>query len=177
MNPIQSKNEDADLTAGLVQAMKNIFGDDSRRINHALTVLKHALKIAEKERNADPGIVIAAAILHDIGIPEAERKYGSSAGVFQEKEGPAIAEPILREIGMDQESIEHVLKIIANHHTARAVDTPEFRVLWDADWLVNMPDEYPDLDKDGIRRKIERIFRTGTGKKEAYKIFVEREVS
>lgn len=177
MIPTQSKNKDADLTSRLIQAMKKIFGEDARRIDHALNVLKHAREIAENERNADFDVVVAAAILHDIGIHKAERKYGSSSGVYQEKEGPAIAESILREIAMDDESIKHVIRIIANHHSARGIDTPEFRVLWDADWLVNIPDEYPDMDKDAIRRRIEKIFRTETGKKKAYEMFVEAEAS
>jgi hypothetical protein len=172
----KSKDTYAELTGHLVSAMKKVFGGDTKRISHALNVLKHARTIAGKERNVDTAIVIAAAVLHDIGIHAAERKYGSSAGVYQEKEGPAIAEPILREIGMDKKSSEHVLRIIANHHNAKDIDTLEFRVLWDADWLVNMPDEYPDMDRDVIRRRIDKIFRTETGKEEAHEMFLEREV-
>lgn len=37
----------------------------------------------------------SAALLHDIGIKESERKYHSSAGHYQEIEGPAIAKCLL----------------------------------------------------------------------------------
>jgi len=38
--------------------------------------------------------VIPASILHDVGIKAAEEKHGSSAGHFQELEGPEIARKI-----------------------------------------------------------------------------------
>ncbi len=160
------------LTEKLIAAMKKVFGADQKRITHALSVLERAEEIMRRE-GGDPKVILASAILHDIGIQEAERKHGGSAGVYQEMEGPAIAEPILKEAGLDKDTIEHVLKIIANHHSAKDVDTLEFRVLWDADWLVNVPDEYPDADKETLERKIEKIFKTGAGKALAYKTFLE----
>ena len=156
----------------LITAMKEVFGDDARRINHALAVLNHARQIMKEEQNVDSGVVVAAAVLHDIGIHEAEKKYGSSAGAYQEKEGPPIAEPIMKKIGMGEERVEHVKKIIANHHSARDIDTREFRILWDSDWLVNIPDEYPDMDKATLTRKIEKIFKTEAGKRMAYEMFI-----
>jgi HD superfamily phosphodiesterase len=170
------KNENV-LVDRLVAAMKEVFGNDTRRINHALAVLNHAREIMEKEQSVDSDVVVAAAVLHDIGILEAERKYGSSAGVYQEKEGPPIAEPIMKKMGMDEKRVEHVKKIIANHHSARDIDTREFRILWDSDWLVNIPDEYPGIDKEQLTKKIEKIFRTRAGKQKAYELFLRGRAS
>jgi HD superfamily phosphodiesterase len=153
--------------------MKLTFGDDKKRISHALLVLEAAQDILRHE-SAEPRVVLPAAVLHDIGIQAAERKHGSNAGVYQEMEGPAIAEPIMLEVNLDRESIDHVLKIIANHHSARDIDTIEFRILWDADWLINLRDEYPDLQGEGLVKKIEKIFKTATGKKMAYERFVNQ---
>ena len=75
----------------LIQKMKDVFGDDQKRINHALAVLKYAEQIHAVE-GGDAAVVTAAAILHDIGIHQAEQKYGSTAGKYQEIEGPPIAE-------------------------------------------------------------------------------------
>ncbi len=160
------------LVDELIAAMKKVFGDDEKRVGHALFVLNQAKEII-KEEEADPEVVLAAAILHDIGIHEAERKHGSSAGIYQEMEGPAIAKPIMEEISLDKESIKHVLKIIANHHSAKDIDTPGFRILWDADWIVNTPDLWPKADKGLLTEKIEKIFKTEAGKKKAYQLFVE----
>jgi hypothetical protein len=149
-----------ELVTALTTAMRTVFGEDSRRIRHALAVLEYACEIMDRERSVDCDVVVAAAILHDIGIQEAERKHGSSAGVYQEQEGPRIAEPIMRKLDMHEEAIEHV------------IDTTEFRILWDADWLVNMPEEYPDLTGASMSRKIQKIFRTKAGREKAHELFL-----
>ena len=78
------------MCENLINEMESIFGDDQKRIMHALLVLNYAEKI-QAATGGDPLVVRAAAILHDIGIHEAEKKHGSAAGKYQEIEGPAIA--------------------------------------------------------------------------------------
>jgi HD superfamily phosphohydrolase YqeK/ribosomal protein S27E len=177
----ENENE-VSLTDQLIERMKKVFGDDRKRITHALAVLEQAQKILRQEmasgsNSIDPKVVMAAAILHDIGIREAEKKHGSAAGVHQEMEGPAVAEPMMKELGLDDDTIEHVLKIIANHHSARNMDTTEFRVIWDADRLVNLPEEYPNLSKQHLAKKIDKIFKTDAGKKAAYEMYSEAKAS
>jgi HD superfamily phosphodiesterase len=158
----------------LIQKMKDVFGDDAKRINHALSVLRFAEKI-QAVYGGDPVVITAAAVLHDIGIHQAEKKYGSAAGKYQEIEGPPIAEPILRNSGFPLEKIEHVCRIIANHHTAGNIDTPEFRVIWDADWLVNIPDECDKMSKDKLKEFIGKIFKTNFGKQLAGEIYLQKD--
>jgi HD superfamily phosphodiesterase len=155
----------------LIQKMKDVFGSDLKRINHALAVLNFAEKIHYTE-GGDEEVITAAAILHDIGIQKAEQKYGSAAGKYQEIEGPPIAEPILINSGFPADKIDHVCKIIANHHTAKNIDTLEFRILWDADWLVNIPDECGKMSKDKLKNFIEKVFKTDTGKQLAKELYL-----
>jgi endogenous inhibitor of DNA gyrase (YacG/DUF329 family) len=154
----------------LVARMKDVFGPDEKRINHALRVLDYAEQINAAE-GGDPLVIKAAAILHDIGIKEAERKYGSVAGKYQEIEGPPIAEPILRECDLDPARIEHICRIIANHHSARDIDTPEFWVLWDADWLVNLQEDFANGDAQQRKEMIDKVLRTGKGRQLALELF------
>lgn len=162
--------DDSILCDNLVKEMKNIFADDQKRINHALSVLKYAEQLQAIE-SGDPLVIKAAAVLHDIGIPQAQIKHGSAAGKFQEIEGPAIAEKILAKYGVEAELIEHICKIIANHHSAKDIDTTEFRIIWDADWLINFPEEFPDANKEKAKEMLEKIFKTQQGRKLAYKLF------
>ena len=159
------------LVDRLIEEMKRVFGDDQKRISHALAVLERAQGLLREEK-ADPRVVLAAAVLHDIGIQEAERKHGSSAGVHQQQEGPPIAEPIMKKLGLDFDTIDHVCRIIADHHTAKEMDTPEFRILWDADWLVNLPDELPGLDRDALEGRIDKIFKTKAGRETARRLWI-----
>ncbi len=155
----------------LIDEMKQVFGEDRKRIDHTLSVLGYAEKIQQVE-GGDSLTVTAAAILHDIGIKEAYRKFDSSAGRYQEIAGPPIARRILEKHAIGTQTIDHICKIIANHHSAKDIDTPEFRIIWDADWLVNLPDEYPGLDGAKTEQKIKRIFKTETGRKLATELFV-----
>ncbi len=155
----------------LIDEMKKVFGEDQRRIEHALSVLNYAEQIQEAE-GGDPLVVKAAAILHDIGIHEAQRKYGSSAGKYQEIEGPPIAEKILKNYQLGDEVVEHMCKIIANHHSAKGIDTLEFRCVWDADWLVNIPEEYKDKNKEQLQAVINKVFKTSKGHEMALELFV-----
>ena len=155
----------------LVQDMRAVFGDDRRRIDHALAVLGYANRIRAVE-GGDPLVIQAAAVLHDIGIQEAERKHHSAAGRYQEIEGPPMADKILRNRRVDDERIAHVCRIIANHHSARDIDTLEFRVLWDADWLVNLPElSSEESPETGWEARIRRIFKTSTGRETALRLF------
>jgi HD superfamily phosphodiesterase len=164
-------SETTSLADALIQDMQRIFGDDQRRIDHALAVLGYANRIQAVE-GGDADVVRAAAILHDIGIREAERKYGSSAGRYQEIEGPPIAEPLLRARGLDEERIAHVCRIIANHHSARGIDTPEFRILWDADALVNLSEMFQGKGGGDRAATISKVFKTQTGREIALSLFV-----
>jgi putative nucleotidyltransferase with HDIG domain len=158
----------------LIDRMRKVFGHDRKRIEHALAVLNYAEQIQAAE-GGDPLVVKAAAILHDIGIQEAERKYNSSAGKYQEIEGPPIAKQILRNYELPDEVIEHICAIIANHHSAKDIDTLEFRCVWDADWLVNIPEEFPDVDKAKLQQIIDKVFKTETGRRIAVQTLLNPE--
>ncbi len=156
----------------LIDEMKNFFGRDTKRIQHALTVLDFAEKIQATE-GGDALVVSASAILHDIGIHEAECKYGSSADKYQEIEGPPIAEQILERNSIPTETIEHICRIVANHHSAKDIDTVEFRIIWDADNLVNLSEELKDVGKKQIQQIIDKVFKTNTGRMIAQKRLLE----
>ena len=181
----------ADQRDRLIDEMKAVFGDDQPRIDHAMGVLGFAEQILQGEKAGEAGgedsptqrggfpnpprydesIVIAAAILHDIGIRAAERIHGSGAGRYQEIEGPPIARAILEKLGVDAATTDAVCETIAHHHNGQ-IDTPEFSVIWDADWLVNLPGYHPDADHDELQAAITKIFRTATGKTIAEKLFL-----
>ena len=71
---------------------------DARRIQHFLKVHTYAALIGREEQ-LPPDVqerLEVAAILHDIGIHAAEKKYGSAAGKYQEIEGPALYGEVLQ---------------------------------------------------------------------------------
>ncbi|MBN2224918.1 MAG: HD domain-containing protein [Deltaproteobacteria bacterium] len=161
------------LREQLIAAMFEQFGDDKKRIDHALAVFSYADQIRNIEGGNTP-VVTAAALLHDIGIQEGERIYGSNAPRYQELLGPPIARRIMEDLSMDEATVQHVTRIVGSHHSAGDIDTIEFRIIWDADALVNLTDEGPPRSTDQWEKTIEKVFRTGAGKNLARRLFIRR---
>jgi hypothetical protein len=110
---------------------------------------------------AERRILLSAAILHDIGIREAERKYGCADGRYQETEGPAVARGLLEGLALKKQDQERVLFLVGNHHSYSKIDAPDFQILVEADFLVNI---YEDgMKKEAVQSVKEHIFKTRTG--------------
>ena len=155
----------------LLGKMEECFGDDRKRIEHSKKVLGFAERLLEKE-GGDWHIVVPASILHDIGIKEAERKYDSSAPCYQEKEGPPVAREMLLDAGFKREDTEEICQIIAHHHSPGKINTRNFKLVYDADWLVNLEEEGNLEEKIPLKELIERVFLTNSGKELARKLYV-----
>jgi hypothetical protein len=149
-------------------AMKRYFKRDFKRIGHAVRVARHAERIGKMER-ANLAVILSAAYLHDIGIPESERKYGSNAPEYQEREGPGIARSILAGLGAQETLIDAVCDIIGHHHHPRSDDGVEFKVVYDADRIANLEDRLKgeSIDRDRVSEIIEKSFLTENGKETA----------
>ena len=85
----------------IIREMKVVFKEIPFGIDHTLKVLQNAEDIMKGENIGDQEkeLICIVAILHDIGAVEAQKKYGSIDGVYQEKEGPAVAREILQKVG------------------------------------------------------------------------------
>jgi len=152
--------------------MKRYFKADFKRIGHATKVARHAERIGKMERG-NLAVILCAAYLHDIGIHEAERKHNSTAARYQEEEGPPIAREILEKLGAKEALIEEVCDIIGHHHHPREDDTLSFKVMYDADLIVNLEEAHKEKPKtnDELEDLIGKAFLTESGKKEARKVF------
>ena len=143
------------------------------RIQHFLKVHSFAKTIAVLEHLDEKTLFIteAAAIVHDIGIRLCLEKYGDGNGKLQEKEGPALAEQMLSELGFEKDVIERVSFLVGHHHTYTGIDGLDYQILVEADFLVNLyEDGRPDgaggfmPDKAAVETAYQRIFATETGK-------------
>ncbi|EGD47169.1 metal-dependent phosphohydrolase HD sub domain [Ruminiclostridium papyrosolvens DSM 2782] len=147
----------------ITKEMINYFNKDVKRINHALKVYSFCKTIGALEQLNDNELMIVnlSGILHDIGIKEAEKKYNSSAGPYQEKEGPAIAKEIMNKYDIDKNIIERVCYIIGHHHSYSKIDGLDFQILVEADFLVNIYED--EMDKNAITSVKNKYFKTKTG--------------
>lgn len=143
--------------------MVEYFGCDVQRINHALKVYGLASTICRCENLSEHDIEVAeiAAVLHDIGIPVSEKKYGSCIGKYQELEGPPIAQALLEKLGTEPDKIARVCYLIGNHHTYTKIDGFDFQILVEADFLVNIYED--EMDEKMVKSIKEKYFKTNTG--------------
>lgn len=134
-----------------------------RRIQHFIKVHSFAKTIGEGEGlDADTLYRLeVAALVHDIGILPAEEKYGSCDGKLQEQEGPAPAREMLSALSVAPDVIDRVCYLVAHHHTYENVDGIDYRILLEADALVNLyEDHVPDT---AVEAMLQNVFRTKTG--------------
>jgi putative nucleotidyltransferase with HDIG domain len=144
------------------------LGHDFKRIGHAANVARYAEQIVREEQG-NPAVVLCAAYLHDIGMREAEAKHGSGAAQHHEEEGPGVAREILTKLGAKEQIVEEVCDIIGHHHHAREEESVNFKVVYDADLIVNLEEEYKNrkIEKDKVIGIIDGSFLTETGKRVA----------
>ncbi|MCF6175410.1 MAG: HD domain-containing protein [Victivallaceae bacterium] len=128
------------LRTKLIRLLITYFDSDEQRIEHALQVLCHAERIMADYSDCDSDIVIASAILHDVGIKLSEEKHGFNNGKTQEECGPPVAAELLSSIGFPDEKTTIVKEIIGNHHSPSRYDYPELEILKAADLIVNKKD-------------------------------------
>jgi len=148
--------------------VKRYLKSDFKRIGHAGRVARYAEQIGKRE-GGNLAVILCAAYLHDIGIPEAERKYNSAAPEHQEKEGPPIARAILEKLRAKTPLIDEVCDIIGHHHHPKEDETLNFKVVYDADQIANLEEalKHTAMGKDRLQEKIEKRFLTQSGKKTA----------
>jgi len=154
--------------------MKMYFKTDFKRIGHAARVARYADKILEREKG-DPAVVLSAAYLHDIGIKEAEKKYQSTAARYQHLEGPPVARAILEKLDAAPGLTDEVCDIVGHHHNPRPGETANFKIVYDADLLVNLEERKSKqaIARNVLEKHIETRFLTESGKYLARSILLE----
>lgn len=153
-----------DITELTYRAIEYDKGDP-KRIQHFIKVHSFARLIGtgEKLSPQDMNILEAAAVLHDIGIHNCEKKYHSAAGKYQQTEGVPVAGDILLRMDVSERDIEKICFLIAHHHTYEGVNSVLWRILLEADLLVNAYED--NMSEAAVKTAAEKIFETESGKK------------
>ena len=136
-----------------------------KRIQHFLKVHAFAKLIAEMEGIDSETLFIleTAAYVHDIGIKPAMEKYDSHAGYLQEQEGPPLAIELLKRVGgYTDEQIARIAYLVGHHHTYKGVSGIDYRILVEADFLVNLYES--ESRYKAILAAEQNVFETESGK-------------
>lgn len=132
-------------------------------INHFLKVNAFAKIICDGENvnNQTKEIVEVATILHDIACPLCRKKYGQADGKHQEIEGKTLAKEFLKSFNYSEKFIERICFLVSHHHTYWSVDGIDYRILLEADFLVNADEG--GYEKEAIKGMLKNVFKTQTG--------------
>lgn len=152
------------LNEELIIKMAEFNESDPKRIQHLVKVFEFAHVIGVKEglSSDELRVLDMAAIMHDIGIRPSEKKYGRCDGKLQEQEGPAYAKEMLAGCPeVTEAEIERICYLIAHHHTYDNVEGRDYRILLEADFLVNAMED--GLSEEAIIQFRDRVFETSTG--------------
>jgi hypothetical protein len=152
-------------------AMKEHCSGDKERIDNALKVLRFVEDILEHEEG-NPKVVIAAGILHNIGLHEVGKEPERAKESDQEKDNLPTVRGILERSGSKAEVIEEVCQIIENHHHPENINTLNGKIVYDAVRLVNGGLTYDTEDKENLKKIINEGFFTATGKRTAEELYL-----
>jgi HD superfamily phosphodiesterase len=125
------------LKGQLIKVLADFFAEDYRRIAHAIEVMQQAELLRHHYANVDAEVLLASALLHDVGIKPSEAELGYNDGTTQEAYGPAVAQTLLEAINFDTDKIGKVGEIVGNHHSRSRYPYVELEILKLADLIVN----------------------------------------
>jgi HD superfamily phosphodiesterase len=150
------------LCKKLIREMKAILGPDERKIDHALAVFRNAQQILESEKG-DARAVSAAALLHTVGAP-CPNPDGTRAGDCENNMRRSTVHEILAKCAVDAASAERICTMIAGHSSGTVSDDVESKILWDAEWLARLADDWAGANAVERTEFVERTFRTEKGR-------------
>ena len=153
------------MISGILEKMIRFSDGNIHDIDHLIRVWTYAKTIGELEA-LDSGtqfILEVAAITHDIACPLCREKYGNTNGKRQEEEGVPMVREFLSDTGMDSEQIDRVAFLVGHHHTFAGIDSSDWQILVEADYIANASENgYSD---DNVRNFMNRIMKTESGKR------------
>lgn len=151
------------MTEKIFEKMVDFYAGNRSDVAHFVKVHAYARQIGLLEC-LDAGLLETleiAAIVHDIACPICREKYGNTLGSNQERESETVLRPFLAEFDLAPEQLERVVHLVTHHHTYTDVDGLDYRILLEADFLVNADESnYP---RETIEHFRDNVYRTASG--------------
>ena len=152
-----------EFVSSVMAAMVAHAQGNLKDVAHLLKVWGWARTIGISE-GLDPAtqeMLELTAIVHDIACPLCRKKYGNSAGHLQEKESDPLVREFLAPLGVEGDQLDRIAFLVSHHHTYEGVDGIDYRILLEADFLVNAHEG--GKSRAAIDAAKKNFFRTETG--------------
>ena len=163
------------IVSSAIEKMIAFYQGNLHDINHFLKVWAFAKTIGEQEGLDDQTQLTLelAAVVHDIACPLCRQKYGNTNGKYQELESPPLVEDFFAGMPVEGDMAERISWLVAHHHTYTHVDSLDYQILLEADFLVNAGES--EYSKQAIENFCRKVFRTEAGTHLLKSMFLEKE--
>jgi HD superfamily phosphodiesterase len=147
---------------------------DIAQISHTEAVHNFAQLIASLENcnEYQQSLIEMSALLHDIGCPNAKKKYGNTNPPNQEKEGKPLAKAFLDNYPMPDKDKELLAEVVGAHHHLHVLRELGFEILAEADLIVNLLEGYYKMEQ--AQHLYECFVSTKSGKELYYNMFLKK---
>ncbi|MBE6038086.1 MAG: HD domain-containing protein [Anaerofustis stercorihominis] len=159
------------LTAKITEKMISFYEGSLHDISHFMKVYAYAQTIGRLE-GLDEKTQLAleiSAVVHDIACPLCRQKYGNASGTHQEQESEALLLPFLEEFGLEKDILDRIVYLVTHHHTYENIDGVDYRILLEADYLVNAVES--GYSTEAIKTFVDTVFLTQSGLRIAKSMF------
>ena len=169
----KNDNQGDKLIAIATEKMIDFYEGNMHDIAHFLKVWALAKTIGEAEGldGETQRLLEITAVIHDISCPLCREKYGNADGKRQEEESAPLVEAFLAKLPVGAVDVERVKWLVTHHHTYTNVDGIDYRILLEADFLVNAGES--GYSREAIENARENVFRTATGKRLLKSMYLE----
>ena len=153
------------MLSQVICEMIGILGHDRRQMEHAMKVYVYASVIGDAEGLKGDALrsLRAAAILHDIAMPDVLDQEGEWTGELQKRYGEPLVRDVLHRLGYDR-YIERVVYLVGHAHSylEEMDDNLDLQILIESDFLVNLSEGSCTDKPEAV---FNRYFATATGKR------------
>ncbi len=159
-------------TRTAAEKMISFYEGNVEDINHFLKVWSFARIIGEGEGVDEKTLhtLELTAIVHDISCPLCRKKYGNTLASHQEEESPELIEAFFAGSDLRGEETERISWLVSHHHTYTNINSLDYQILLEADYLVNAAENHHDREK--IKAFRDKVFSTPTGMRLLNSIFL-----
>lgn len=135
------------MTGKAICAMIEYFGPHAEWTMHSMQVYGLARTIALREHlDAEQmAILECAAALHDVGIPESLRIFGSATWEEHTVMGAKVAAELLDALDFPVREKEDIVFHIRYHHDAAVYPRKTLQILFDAERIVDLLDSTTNM--------------------------------
>lgn len=147
----------------IIQKMIDFYDGNTHDVAHFMKVYAYAetIGLAERLDAKTQQTLEYAAIVHDIACPICRKKYGNTNGKHQEEESEPLLREFFKEFSLDEDMQERIIYLVCHHHTYTDVVGMDYRILLEADFLVNADESH--YSKEAIEEFKKNVFQTRCG--------------